>query len=296
MTANSIPTYLTQLRQALKGSDAAIIQDALFDAEDHLRTALEVVRTDQPGLPEGEAIQNIITEYGSPEEIAAAYREVEAYTRPAFARSRSAPKSNPFSRFFRVYADPQSWGALVYMLISILTGTLYFSWVFVGLSSSLIFALFIFGLPLVAFFILSIRGLALVEGRIVEALLGVRMPRRTIFSHPNLNWRQRLVSQLSDWGTWKMMAYLILQGLLGTLYFTLFVLLIATALLFIGMPVISSMGLPVATINDQLYFAPIAAFPFTIAFGILLTTVTMHLAKWIGGLHGRFAKFMLVGE
>ncbi len=38
------------------------------------------------------------------------------------------------------------------------------------------------------------------------------------------------------------------------------------------------------------------AFPFTIAFGILLTTVTMHLAKWIGGLHGRFAKFMLVGE
>lgn len=296
MTTNTIRTYLIQLRQALEGSDAAILQDALFDAEEHLRSALESLRTSQPEITEEAALSTILVEYGTPEEIAQAYREVEIYTHPAFAPSKGIPKRNGFSRFFGVFADPQAWGALVYLLTSLLTGVLYFSWVFIGLSTSLVFALFIFGLPLAAFFVFSVRGIALVEGRIVEALLGVRMPRRTVFSPANQNWRTRLKSQLGDSQTWKMMGYLLIQGLLGFVYFSLMVLLLATALLFIGMPVINSLGLPVAMIQDKAYFAPVAAYPFTIAFGILVATVSMHLAKWIGGLHGRFAKYMLVGS
>ena len=40
----------------------------------------------------------------------------------------------------------------------------------------------IFGIPLAALIFLSFRGLAWLEGRIVEALLGVRMPRRPVFA------------------------------------------------------------------------------------------------------------------
>jgi uncharacterized membrane protein len=296
MTANSVTGYLTQLRAALAGSDAAIIQDALSDAEEHLRSALESMMADQPELPENEALQAIIAGYGQPEEIAEAYREVEAYTRPIWVSSEPKKKRNIFARFFGIFIDPQAWGALIYLLLSLITGALYFCWAFIGVSTSLIFSLFIFGLPLAAFFMLSIRGVALFEGRIVEALLGVRMPRRAVFTPANVNWRERLKAQLTDKQTWLILVYMILQGVLGYIYFAVFILLIATALMFVGVPVFSSLGLPIVTINDMHYFAPVELLPVAVLTGILLAAVTMHLAKLIGKCHGRYAKFMLVGE
>lgn len=295
MKTDTIEAYLRQLQQALEDSDKAIIQDALADAEEHLRTALESYQSTNPDQSKSEAVQTIIGEYGSPEEIAEAYREIEIYTRPSFA-SPSPREKGLLARFFGIFADPQAWGAVVYLLISLVTGTLYFSWVVAGLSSSLVFALFIFGLPFAAFFVLSTRGLGLMEGRIVEALLGVRMPRRAVFSPSDLTWRERLKSQLMDKRTWLIMVYMLLQLVLGVVYFSLVILLIATALMFFAMPVISSLGLPVAYINGVQYYSPAAAYPFTIALGITIATLTMHFAKLIGRWHGRYAKWMLVGE
>ncbi len=296
MVTNSIENYLDQLKLALAGSDKAMIQDALADAEDHLQTALENIDAPAKGISADQALARIIAEYGAPEEIAEAYREVEALTRPVLGAQKPAKPSSRLGRFFGIFTDPRAWGALVYLLISLLTGALYFCWAFIGVSSALIFAVFIFGLPLAAFFVISFRGLALMEGRIVEALLGVRMPRRTVFSLAHLNWRARLMAQLKDKQTWKILGYLLLQGVLGYLYFAIFILLIATALLFAGLPIISSLGLPVAVINDVQYFAPVAAFPFTLGLGVIIATITMYFARWLGGWHGKYAKMMLVGD
>lgn len=298
MTANSVTGYLTQLRRALEGSDAAIIQDALSDAEEHLRSALENTLAAQPETPKEEALQAIIAEYGSPEEIAEAYREIEAYTRPVWPASTPKKKRNIFARFFGVYVDPRAWGALIYLLLSLVTGVLYFCWAFIGVSTSLIFSLFIFGLPLAAFFLLSIRGVALFEGRIVETLLGVRMPRRTVFTPANMNWWKRLWAQLLDKQTWLILIYMVLHGVLGTVYFSVFIMLTATALSFMAMPIIFFfiVGEPIATFNGQEYFLSLEMLPVAVLFGFLFMTVIMHFAKLIGNLHGRFAKFMLVGE
>ena len=46
---NSIQTYLVELKNELKGSDMATVQDALIDAEEHLTTALEVFLEQNPG-------------------------------------------------------------------------------------------------------------------------------------------------------------------------------------------------------------------------------------------------------
>ena len=296
MTANSITGYLTQLRVALEGSDKAIIQDALSDAEEHLRSALEIMSADQPDTPKAEALQAIIGEYGAPDEIAAAYREIEAYTQPVLAPAKPRKRGNFFARFFGIFIDPSAWGSLVYMLISLITGVLYFCWAFIGVSTLLVFCLFIFGLPLAAFFVISIRGVALIEGRIVEALLGVRMPRRTVFSPADMNWLERLWAQLKDKQTWLMLVYMILQGALGYIYFTLFIFLISAALMLMAVPIMSSFGLPIVIFGDVQYFAPLELLPLTVLVGALLATLTMHLAKLMGKWHGRFAKFMLVGE
>ena len=48
----TIPEYLAQLRAALAGADPALVQDALYDAEEYLRSEL----AEQPGRSEAEVI------------------------------------------------------------------------------------------------------------------------------------------------------------------------------------------------------------------------------------------------
>lgn len=74
------------------------------------------------------------------------------------------------------------------MIISMATGIAYFTWAVTGFSVSAGLIVLIIGVPLTWLFFLSFRGIALVEGRIVEALLGVRMPRRTVFIRKGDGW------------------------------------------------------------------------------------------------------------
>ena len=164
----SVEEYLDLLKTELSGSDAATVQDALADAEEHLRAALASLREAQPEISEEELLTQVIEQYGSPDETASAYKEVERRTLPSLSRRTSDRQDSVFKRFLSVYDDPKAWGALLYMLISLVTGIVYFTWIVTGLSLSLSLAIFIFGLLFAVFFTVSLRGLALLEGRIVE--------------------------------------------------------------------------------------------------------------------------------
>src|SRR5689334_23359831 len=171
---NTIEEYLEALKTEMKDADPALVQDALADAREHLSTALAEIREASPKKKEADALKKVIEEYGTPEETASAYSEVERRTSPALKQTIK-PRS-ALGRFFGVYADPYAWGALLYMLIAFVTGIFYFTWAVTGVSLSISLLILIFGFPLALLFLLSVRGLALLEGRLVEALLGVRMP------------------------------------------------------------------------------------------------------------------------
>jgi len=196
-----IRIYLQDLKASLRGADKATIQDALADAEEHLRTALESADAEKEA--ESEAVQDIIKEYGEAEEIAQAYKNWEVSLPPALASTPAArrvaatangdnPAAKKYPGFFGVFADPKAWGGLVFMLISLVTGTLYFTWAVTGLSLSLGIMVLIIGIPIAIIFLLSFRGIAFLEGRLVEALLGERMPRRASFTDSSLSWKERL--------------------------------------------------------------------------------------------------------
>jgi len=294
---SSIEIYLDDLKKEMQGLDIAIIRDALADAEEHLRTALDHKHESNPDLDEAYALQQIIEQYGSPEETAAAYAEVERRTFPELNSPVNQKSRSLLSRYFGIFADPKAWGAMLYMLVSLLTGIVYFTWVTVGLSLSVSFAIFIFGLPVALFFLISVRGIALLEGRLVEALLGVRMPRRSLFASLDGKWLQRLKVLLLDKHTWMGMLYMVVQLLLGNIYFALLVGLISLSLSLFAIPVTQIVfHLPIFQLDGMEYFLPTAALPFTVLFGFLLFTLTMHIARGIGQLHGKYAKFILVGE
>jgi len=294
---NSINEYLQELKNELSNCDRATIQDALSDAEEYLRNAVVNLRETKPDLSEENALALIIEEYGTPTEIAEAYRKIEAHSSPALTKKTRRDQPSLFSRFFGVVADPRAWGSILYFIFALITGILYFTWAVTGISLSLGLLVLVIGIPFAGVFILSIRGLALLEGRLVEALLGVRMPHRQIFTNKNPGLWNRFKALISDKYSWFALVYMILQLPLGIIYFSVFITLFALSIGLVATPVITlGFGLPVFTTDTSQIFLNVWVMPVVVVVGVLIFFLTLHLAKVTGNMHGRLAKAMLVRE
>jgi hypothetical protein len=294
----SVDEYLALLRKELAGSDAAVMQDALADAEEHLRLAIAQAISGRPDISEADAIPPIVEKYGSPQEIATAYGQMEARVPAGFGRSAYAGHQSIFARFFGVLADPRAWGALLYLFISLAIGVVYFTWAVVGISLSFGLLVLIVGIPFAVLFLLSIRGIAFIEGRLVEALLGVRMPRRRMFFDGTTGFWKKIKNLFTQRITWTALAYCILQMGLGIAYFTAFAVLIGLSVYLLAMPItVLVLDMPAYIIlGDTEYLATDWSVPIFFLLGVLLLPTTMHLAKLVGRGHGALAKFMLVSK
>lgn len=291
----TIPEYLEQLREALRGADPALVQDALYDAEEYLRSEL----AEQAGRDEAEVIASVAGSYGAPEEVAEIYRETEVTVNRALRPPRPPKQRSLVGRFFGVAADPYTYGALFYMLLSLATGVFYFTWVVTGISTSGGLLILIIGVPLLLLFLMSVRLLSLVEGRIVEVLLGVRMPRRPLYIQRDKPWLTRIGELFTDGRTWTAMAYMLAMLPLGTAYFSCIVTLLAVSLGLLLAPLASLFGWwdSPGFHLDGLYFALADSWAgalLAFAIGLLLLFATLHLARLVGRCHGWLAKHLLV--
>ncbi len=298
----TIPEYLAQLRRSLAGADPALVQDALYDAEEYLRSEL----AENPGRSEAEVIAAVASSYGAPEEVADIYRDTEVTVQTALRAPPPRPRRSLLGRFFGVFADPRAYASLFYMLLALATGIFYFTWVITGFSLSLGLSITIIGVPLLILFFGSVRVLSLVEGRIVEVMLGERMPRRPLYTARGRSLWQRIGDMFTDPRTWSTMLYFVLMLPLGTFYFTLVVTLLSTSLSFIAVPILVWTGLADAYVHVdgwQLLYTdgntvstslPDWSLPLVLLAGIVLLFATMHLVRGIGRLHGLLAKHLLV--
>lgn len=303
----NITEYLELLKTALKGADASMVRDALYDAEEYLRSELAV----NPTLSEVELLESVANSYGSPEEVAEIYRDTEVTVQKALhtpikpamkARidANNVPSSTPVRGFFRVALDPKTYGALFYMLLSVATGIFYFTWAVTGISMSAGLLVLIIGIPFFILFMASVYAISLVEGRLVETLLGVRMPRRPLYQDTASSWMDRIKALLTDSRTWLSLMYMVLMLPLGIIYFTISLTLLILSAGFIAAPVIwwmAQMGW--ISFYGQLHMGtgsmdPAVASPILFVTGILLLFSSLHLIRAIGQWHGRFAKHVLV--
>ena len=290
----TIPAYLERLRAALAGCDPALAQDALYDAEDYLRSELAA----NPDKSEAEVIAAVAGSYGAPDEVADIYRDTETRVQTALRPPAPPKRKSLAGRFFGVLVDPHTYGALFYMLLALATGTIYFTWVVTGASLSAGLAILIIGIPFTILFIGATRILALVEGRIVEVMLGERMPRRPLYSDRNQPLLQRIGAMFTDPRTWGTMLYFLAMLPLGTTYFTLAVTGLAVGAAFVAWPFAWWFGNPQYINVDLGWFDPSSpwVWPLSIATGVLLLFATLHLARFIGRMHGRLAKALLVSS
>ena len=296
----SIDEYLKQLRATLEGEDPALIQDALYDAEEYLRAEV----ASNPGKSEADVLELIASTYGAPDEVAAAYRETEVKVKAALRTPPARPRpANPsvLSRFFGVYSDPRAYTSLFYMLLAMVMGIFYFTFVVTGLALSFGLAFLIIGLPFFLAFIGMTRVMSLAEGRLVEAITGERMPRRPVHPGPRLSFFARMGQMLKDPRTWTTIAYFVLMMPLGITYFTIAVTMFSMGLSFTALPFLKlwdlltgheywtrHLHMGVDWLDNWLGYVLIG-----IA-GVILLTTLMQLARGIGRVHGRVAKALLV--
>lgn len=295
---NTIPEYLAQLRIALAGADPALMQDALYDAEEYLRSEL----AEHPEMTEAEVIAAVAGSYGAPEEVAAIYLDTEAKVQTALRAPPPPPRSSVLGRFFGVAADPKTYGAMFYSILALATGIFYFTWVVTGISLSLGFSVIIIGIPFVILFLGSVRLLSLVEGRIVEVMLGERMPRRPVYADRDRPVLTRIGEMFTDPRTWSTLLYMLAMLPLGVLYFTLAVALLTTSVVLVVAPPLALFG---AFDGWSLsggwygYWEPsttlgVWELPVAFACGVVLLFATLHLLRGIGHVHGAIAKQLLV--
>lgn len=366
---NDVQTYLQELKAALvsAGADPALIQDALFDAEEYLQAEMAVDTQGDAGTAShgdhAARFAEVVEGYGSPAEVAAAYlggtadaiqEPVATTTEPARqkcavcgteidagqafctscgnrlgvmppppppqpraqsqtferlpagvqqgmqAAGPGAPgQPSVLRRIFGPFAEGKVWTSLVYMILSLATGIVYFTIVVTGLSLTVGMLVLIVGVPLFMLLLATVRGLALMEGRLVEALLGTRMPRRGRSTPPNLGFWNRLIWWLKDGHTWASMAYMLLMLPLGIIYFTIAVTGLSVSLSLVTAPIwgwfASIYGDTTVVVNGVSHHVwPLWAIPIAFVLGVALLTGFMHLFKWIGRGHAALAKAMLV--
>ncbi|MEO5558568.1 MAG: sensor domain-containing protein [Dokdonella sp.] len=291
----TIAEYLDQLRAALRGADPALIQDALYDAEDHLRSEL----SENPGKSEAEILAKIANSYGAPDEVAAIYVDKELQVEQALRSPPPPPRSSALGRFFGVAADPRAYAALFYMLLSLATGIFYFTWAVTGISLSIGLSILIFGIVFAVLFFGTVRVLSLVEGRIIEVMLGERMPRRPLYANTKKSWGGRVKDMFTDPRTWSTLFYMILMLPLGIIYFTIAVTGISVSLGLMAAPIaalLCNFGVIGGGISwDREVFAPpMILAPVVFVVGVFLLFGMLHLARGIGRLQGALAKHLLV--
>ncbi len=288
----TISEYLDQLRRALAGADPALLQDALYDAEEYLRSEL----AENPSRDEADVIAEVASSYGAPEEVADIYRDTEVRVDRALRTPARTPRSSSLGRFFGVIADPRTYGALFYMVLSMATGIFYFTWAVTGASLSAGLAILIIGIPFIVLFVGSVRMLSLVEGRLVEVMLGERMPRRPVYAVRDLPWLTRVKNMFTDPRTWSTLVYFVLMMPIGIVYFTVAVTGLSVSIGLMVAPVLRLLGSSVHIVLSPEFDFQTQPWSWPLSFigGVLLLFLTLHLARFIGTLHGRFAKHLLV--
>lgn len=294
----SIPEYLAQLRDALAGADPALVQDALYDAEEYLRSEL----AENPGRSEADVIASVAGSYGAPAEVADIYRDTETKVQTALRAPPPPPRRSLAGRFFGVAADPRTYGAMFYSVLALATGIFYFTWVVTGISLSLGLSVIIIGIPFVILFLGSVRLLSLVEGRIVEVMLGERMPRRPVYADRDRPVLTRIGAMFTDPRTWSTLVYMLLMLPLGILYFVLAVALLSVSAALVVAPPLAMFGaFDGWTISGGWlgYWEPSTVLgwwelPIAFACGVVLLFATLHLLRGIGQVHGAVAKQLLV--
>lgn len=290
----NIRAYLKDLERVLHGADAALTADALDDAEEHLREMVCDLKTSGKYDSDRKALTAAIRQYGSPGSIAAEYlKQDESYKRKCGTKNKKREESSLLGRTMGVYFEGRTYKNLLYLFLMFPLGILYFVYIVTGLSVSLGLIVTFIGIPLLILFLLSFTGIAWFQGRLTEALLGIRMPRKRRKFKARGNMWTKLKVTFKNPRLYSSVLYLFLMFPLGIIYFTFTITVISVSLGLILSPVVhilqETMDGQFGGMPGPLWFQCITALA-----GLIMLTWSLHLVNLLARLHGKMSKSLLL--
>ena len=136
----------------------------------------------------------------------------------------------------RFTKQPPFASTLLYLLLSLPLGVIYFTVVVTGLAVSAGTLVIWIGIPILLIVLLLARGMAEIERQLIGRLLRRPLPTRSSSSLPKRTFLQRLGAMLRDPGTWMTLLYMLLKLPLGIVSFVLAVTLPVVALALTALP------------------------------------------------------------
>lgn len=320
-TNDDVRRYLAELDLALIDADAALRHDAVIDAEAHLRAAIR----------SGASAARAIADFGSPAEIAQAYRA--SGVAPALPDARTPVPAPPWTgaapmpRAARptgfaaipvigIWGQPAAWGALLYFgAVGFLLSVCYFTWTVAVGSIAIGLMPLLLGIPILVLLLGSARALCLFEGKVVEALLRVRMPRRVqpVEGADSVGFWTRIGCWLRDVRSWLSLAYLLGNFPVSVAMFAVTVSLAAAGAALVAAPVLWAFDVPVAQVegvdaevrflwnrlipdaNGDVWLPGGAVVPSLLA-GLGILTATLWLARGMGWVYGHVVQAIQVAR
>ena len=218
-----------------------------------------------------------------------------------------------------IWIDPRAWGALIYFgAVGFVLSLGYFVWSVTLGALVLGLAPVIIGVPLLVMLLGSARALCLFEGKVVEALLGVRMPRRVqpVEGADSVGFWRRILCWLRDVRSWLSLAYLLGNFFISVGTFALTITLCAVSVSLVLAGAGSLLGLPVMMVDDGggdsiaiqvlgwrlepnaqgVLQVPAGAAVTMIIFGLCVATATLWLMRGLGWIYGHVVQAIQVAR
>jgi hypothetical protein len=182
------------------------------------------------------------------------------------------------------------------MLLALGTGIAFFTVVVTGLSLGAGLMVLIVGFPFLLLVIAAVRGLSFLEGHMVEALLGTKIPEQPRSAPEDPGLLRRVWFWLKDGRTWTTMVYMVLQLPLGIFYFAVAAAGWATGVWLVVLPFLQWISghtyIHYGSSSTEFLFRT-WQLPLLFIAGCLVILGWMHLIRAIGRGHARYAKAML---
>ncbi len=187
---------------------------------------------------------------------------------------------------------PNALAAGFYLLTNLVTGIFWFTLVFVlmvvGLATSIVWV----GIPILWLAMNVMRGGAAVERAWVRTALRTDIPRPYRVQIEGTLW-QRWKQRFTDPATWRDFGYLALLLPVGIMEFVAVITMVAVVAALIGVPFwIETAPFAVVVGDSWTIDSFVSALPIA-GIGLALLPFVVLGTRWMGSVHGRFARGML---
>ncbi len=186
-----------------------------------------------------------------------------------------------FTRFTHIAFEGRSYLNLIYLLLMLPLGIIYFTLVITGISLSLSLLIILIGVLIGFVFILLVRGISGVHLVFASTLLGFELPPKQKESPTQLSFTDNLKKVFTDPKTYTSLVYMFIELPLGIIYFTFVVTFVSLSVSFTLSPFfwILQEETDLYLGDNWIWYLEFDETILVSLVGIVLFFITLHLGK-----------------